>query len=103
MKHQYRGAPNATRSSSLATVQEQIPGSQFMDSTVSRSAYASLAVNHIDEARPLLKWAGGKTQLLGDIRPMVPVVYGRYIEPFVGGGALFFDLCPRQSVIADSN
>lgn len=39
--------------------------------------------------KPILKWAGGKTQMLG-IMPKIPETYGRYIEPFVGGGALFF-------------
>jgi len=61
------------------------------------------ATSYLEESRPLLKWAGGKTQLLNDIKPKVPAKYGRYIEPFVGGGALFFALRPRQSVIADSN
>jgi len=54
-------------------------------------------------ARPLLKWAGGKTQLLNDILPKVPLRYGRFIEPFLGGGALFFALNQTNSVIADSN
>ena len=44
----------------------------------------------LQECRPLLKWAGGKTQLLGEIIPKMPKKYGRYIEPFFGGGALFF-------------
>lgn len=43
----------------------------------------------IVQAKPILKWAGGKTQMLNDILPKVPEKYGRYIEPFVGGGALF--------------
>ena len=43
-------------------------------------------------ARPFLKWAGGKTQLLPELRRRVPSDFNRYIEPFVGGGALFFDL-----------
>lgn len=54
-------------------------------------------------ARPLLKWAGGKTQLLNDLLPKVPNSYGRYIEPFFGGGALFFALNPSDAIIADSN
>lgn len=54
-------------------------------------------------ARPLLKWAGGKTQLLNDLLPKVPTSYGRYIEPFFGGGALFFTLNPSDAIIADSN
>ena len=55
------------------------------------------------QAKPILKWAGGKTQLLGQLLPKVPEVYGRYIEPFIGGGAMFFALNPAESVIADSN
>lgn len=34
------------------------------------------------QAKPILKWAGGKTQMLGDLLPKVPSSYGRYIEPF---------------------
>lgn len=55
------------------------------------------------QAKPIVKWAGGKTQLLNVILPKVPKKYGRYIEPFVGGGALYFTLNPEQAVIADSN
>lgn len=51
----------------------------------------------------MLKWAGGKTQLLSQILPKLPKKYGRYIEPFFGGGALFFALRPVNGVIADSN
>ena len=53
--------------------------------------------------KTLLKWAGGKTQLLGEIIPRMPKKYGRYIEPFLGGGALFFAVSPTGGVIADSN
>ncbi|MCF6190922.1 MAG: Dam family site-specific DNA-(adenine-N6)-methyltransferase [Cocleimonas sp.] len=53
--------------------------------------------------RPILKWAGGKTQLLSDIYPRIPKSYERYIEPFFGGGALYFSLAPSNSIIADSN
>ena len=53
--------------------------------------------------KPILKWAGGKTQMLPDLLPKVPTSYGRYIEPFFGGGALFFSLCPEKAIIADSN
>jgi DNA adenine methylase len=55
------------------------------------------------QAKPILKWAGGKTQMLNDILPKIPSSYNRYIEPFIGGGALFFALQPEKSVIADSN
>lgn len=55
------------------------------------------------QAKPILKWAGGKTQMLKDLLPKVPTSYGRYIEPFIGGGAMFFALNPGDAVIADSN
>ncbi len=54
-------------------------------------------------AKPFLKWAGGKTQLLDELMAKAPVSYGRYIEPFIGGGAMFFAMQPRTGVIADSN
>lgn len=53
--------------------------------------------------RPLLKWAGGKTQLLEEILPKIPQTYGRFIEPFFGGGAVFFAVQPSNGIIADSN
>jgi len=54
-------------------------------------------------ARPFLKWAGGKTQLLSKITRYVPKDYGQYIEPFLGGGALFFYLRPQKAVLSDLN
>lgn len=44
------------------------------------------------QASPFLKWAGGKRRLLAQIDPFLPLRFERYIEPFVGGGALFFHL-----------
>ena len=55
------------------------------------------------KAKPILKWAGGKTQMLSELLPRVPKSYGSYIEPFFGGGALFFSLQPDKAIIADSN
>ena len=52
-------------------------------------------------SRPLLKWAGGKTQLLSEILPKIPPQYGRFIEPFFGGGAVFFAVRPENGIIAD--
>jgi DNA adenine methylase len=46
-------------------------------------------------ATPFLKWAGGKRQLLSRIRQFYPPHFERYIEPFVGSGAVFFDLASR--------
>lgn len=50
--------------------------------------------------RPLFKWPGGKTAELPIIRPLVPD-FDRYVEPFMGGGAVFFDLEPSHALVAD--
>jgi DNA adenine methylase len=62
-----------------------------------------LAQKSENNVRPILKWAGGKTQLLDDLLPKIPKKYGRYIEPFFGGGALFFAVRPTNGIISDSN
>lgn len=55
------------------------------------------------DIRPILKWAGGKTQLLSALAPHIPTNFTRYVEPFIGGGALFFALQPEHALISDSN
>ena len=52
---------------------------------------------------PILKWAGGKRQLLADITALFPVTYQAYHEPFIGGGAVFFHLDPDVGTINDLN
>lgn len=54
-------------------------------------------------ASPILKWAGGKGQLLDALYARFPESYDRYHEPFIGGGALFFDLEPDDGTINDTN
>ena len=53
--------------------------------------------------KPFLKWAGGKTQMINDLMKFTPKNFNKYIEPFIGGGALFFSLNHRNSIISDSN
>ena len=53
--------------------------------------------------QPLLKWAGGKRQLLGELVRHLPSHYDRYCEPFFGGGALMFELTPACALINDIN
>ena len=53
--------------------------------------------------KPFVKWAGGKTQLLDQLKIRIPKVFNEYYEPFVGGGALLFDLKPDKANINDIN
>lgn len=54
---------------------------------------------------PFLRWVGGKSKLLGSLIPLLPSKSEtrRYVEPFVGGGALFFHLEPQEALLADLN
>jgi DNA adenine methylase len=59
------------------------------------------------EAQPFLKWVGGKAQLLAQFAPHFPPRIERYVEPFIGGGAVFFHLKHRfpamRALLRDSN
>ena len=52
---------------------------------------------------PILKWAGGKRQLLSDIIPLVPLDFDTYYEPFVGAGAVLLELQPPKAIVNDAN
>lgn len=52
---------------------------------------------------PVIKWAGGKRQLLDEISDRLPKSYNRYFEPFIGGAAVLFDVQPKNAVINDIN
>ncbi|MCR5317172.1 MAG: DNA adenine methylase [Treponema sp.] len=58
-------------------------------------------------AKPFIKWVGGKSQLLEEIREKYPSKIERYCEPFVGGGAVLFDILsrfqPKKVLINDIN
>ncbi len=53
--------------------------------------------------KPFLKWAGGKRQLLPEIKKIIPSNYTKYYEPFVGAGSVLFSIQPKKAVINDTN
>lgn len=54
-------------------------------------------------AAPVVKWVGGKRQLLDEIAPRLPKRITTYCEPFLGGGAVLFSLQPRNAIVNDLN
>lgn len=60
-----------------------------------------------EQFKPFLRWAGGKrwlaSRLAHPIQELLNLSRGRYIEPFLGGGAMFFAVAPQRSVISDVN
>jgi len=55
------------------------------------------------KGKPFVKWAGGKRQIIDKLMMYAPYEYDTYYEPFVGGGALLFELSPKKAVINDYN
>lgn len=64
---------------------------------------ATQVEGHDIKRSPLLKWPGGKRNLVDFIFPLIPVRFNRYFEPFFGGGALFFALRPKGAYLSDKN
>jgi DNA adenine methylase len=52
---------------------------------------------------PFLKWAGGKRWLAKHLAGLVPEGFNRYIEPFLGSGAIYFELLPKAAILSDAN
>lgn len=57
----------------------------------------------IVKPKPFVKWAGGKRQIVDILIKEIPTEFNTYIEPFVGGGALLFELLPKKAIINDVN
>jgi len=55
----------------------------------------------VPSLKPLIKWSGGKGDEIKEILPYLPSSYSTYIEPFIGGGALYFHLAPQKAIISD--
>ena len=56
-----------------------------------------------NKIQPVIKWAGGKRQLVATLKEEMPKTFNTYHEPFFGGGALFCELHPHPAIINDTN
>src|SRR5713226_8215221 len=67
--------------------------------------YSSPDMNpsNTDQIIPFLKWAGGKQWLIPHLQPLIKTDAGKYIEPFLGGGSVFFSSLPRNAFLSDRN
>jgi len=114
-KHRRFASPRGDRAATISRAATS-PVAEAIAITTLLTADAEIAETEIagpDElvaaARPFLKWAGGKTQLLPALLERAPRAIDTYYEPFVGGGAFFFaliaepDLAPRRAVLNDMN
>jgi len=65
----------------------------------------TISTDDVERAKPILRWVGGKTQILKNLLSLLPSDINRrhYIEPFLGAGALFFAIKPRSALVSDSN
>ena len=63
----------------------------------------SIILKMTNGASAFLKWAGGKQALARMIASVVPAQFGRYVEPFLGGGSVFFAVRPREALLSDAN
>ncbi len=59
--------------------------------------------NVVGVPHPFVKWAGGKRQLLTQFDEFIPKQFSTYLEPFLGGGAVYFYLLPETAVLIDNN
>ena len=56
-----------------------------------------------ENLKPILKWVGGKRQLVPSLLPLMPKSFDLYCEPFLGGGALLFSIQPNKAIVNDIN
>ena len=89
---QYRGHAGDTRRSTGACLVQCMSERQRFAIASTSHMPVSTAVEPPVRVRPFLKWAGGKRQLLRELRRFIPSTFRAYHEPFLGSGAVFFDL-----------
>ena len=91
---------NSTQKSLLSFMGKANQNIKYLDTKriQNRKAKTIVGVPH-----PFIKWVGGKRQLISQMAQYFPKSFNKYIEPFVGGGAIFFHLLPKDAILIDFN
>src|SRR4051794_28776829 len=63
----------------------------------------TIATKEVATAKPFLRWAGSKRSVVKKLAENTPLEFCRYLEPFVGSGALYFHLNPKDALLSDLN
>ena len=79
------------------------PGSQQLEPEAQAFVHPAVVRPLTRKAEPIVKWAGGKSRLLGELSARMPAHFEAYFEPFFGGGALFFAFQPSKATLSDVN
>ena len=61
----------------------------------------TITTTKIQNIKPLIKWSGGKSDEIKHFIQFIPSDYDTYIEPFIGGGSVYFYLFPNKAIISD--
>jgi DNA adenine methylase len=85
------------------TSEVRLPNLQFNSQLHNEETLTAQEDGDAGPIEPFLKWPGGKRALLPGLSDLLPKSFGRYFEPFLGGGALYFHLRPKRALLADKN
>lgn len=77
--------------------------STILNFPLTKNSVRKASTSQISEPKPFLQWVGGKRGMIAQYSDFFPKKFGRYIEPFLGGGAIFFYLQERRALLNDSN
>lgn len=77
--------------------------SSTVSTSSTNSSLSTLSLSVHSVPHPFVKWVGGKTQLLPEIVKYVPKRFNTYFEPFLGGGAVLYQIHPKHAVVNDLN
>jgi len=67
------------------------------------NAYRVATSRPDEKAKPFIQWVGGKREMIPQYEKFIPKKFNTYYEPFLGGGAMFFNLQPEKTILSDSN